>query len=240
MLALPAFWSAFIVALSAPCVVVDAGHGGIEHGTTHETFKEKDIALSLAQRVRDALHKRSPELTVWMTRTADVTLGLKERADLVQEKKCVALISMHVNANLDNKLSGVETYYLDTLKARLTEKLSLLRERQQGHKPDEAELIVSDLVARRQASFSGELAVRVLREVMGRLRQQYQDVHSNGARHDLLELLAAVEVPAIIVEAGYISNAGERARLLDKQYQERIAEGVAEALLAFLREHPEA
>ena len=221
------------------CVVVDPGHGGSEAGTSADTLKEKDLALTLAQRVKSALQTEVPDLEVVLTRQTDTAVSLQERAAVVTQKKCALLISMHVNANLDSRLAGFETYYLDTLKARLQDKLSQLGERSLGRKPQPAELIVSDLVAKRQAAWSGELAVRIQREVMTRVREQFADARSNGARHDLLELLAAVEVPAVIVESGYISNPTERARLQNKAYQARIAEGVAAAIKQFLASHPE-
>lgn len=240
LISIPSLLALWSLAATPTCIVVDAGHGGVENGTTHETTKEKELALTLAQRVKAALARVMPDVEVQMTRQSDVTVSLQERATLVREKKCSMLVSMHVNANLDTRLQGFETYYLDTLKARLQDKLSKLNERQLGHKPEVGELIVSDLVAKRQAAWSGELAVRIQREVMTRLRELHADARSNGARHDLLELLAAVEVPAVIVESGYISNATERGRLFDKAYQERIADGVAQAIKLFITAHPDA
>jgi N-acetylmuramoyl-L-alanine amidase len=226
--------AAWWVLAAAPCVVLDAGHGGsADAGATFELTKEKDVALAVVRRIEEPLAAKG--IGAVLTRESDQTLSLPERASAANASGCVALVSVHFNASVDAKLSGVETYYLDTLKNRLPARIADIAHAKTGREPERAEVIVRDLRMRAQAAASGELAVRTLGRVLTHLRALYPDTRDNGARHDLFELLASTDMPAIIVEAGYLTNPEERAHLAEARYQSAIAAGIAEAVSEFVR-----
>lgn len=219
---------------AAPCVVLDAGHGGpADAGATSELTKEKDLALAVVRRAQDQLIERG--IAVVLTRDSDQAKGLPERARIANASGCGALVSIHFNASVDPKLSGIESYYLDTLKNRLPARIADIAHQKTGHEPKRTEVIVRDLQVRAQAAASGELAVRVLSSVLEKVRVLYPETRDNGARHDLFELLASADMPAVIIEGGYVTHPPERTRLADARYQSAIAAGITEAVSAFLR-----
>ena len=72
------------------------------------------------------------------------------------------------------------------------------------------------------------------RQTVAGARSVAPDVRSNGARHDLLQLLLAADMPSVLVEVGYLSNPVERSHIIDKTYQRAVAKGIAAALQSFL------
>ncbi len=219
------------------CVVVDPGHGGSnDAGATFEAVKEKDLTLQLARRVQEQLAARS--VAVVLTRDGEQTLSLQDRARVAAESHCALLVSVHFNASTDARLSGIETYYLDTMKDRLPARLADIARAQQKTAPERTEVIVRDLRAREQTLASGELAVRLLRATVEKARTVAPDVRTGGARRDLFELLMSVPMPAVIVEGGYVSNPGDRLHLQDARYQTALAQGIADGVSAFLSAHP--
>jgi N-acetylmuramoyl-L-alanine amidase len=89
--------------------MLDAGHGGRQGGAVRNKVDEKTITLSVALKLADEL--RAQGATVIMTRTTDLEVTLEDRVDLSNRVKPDIFLSIHVNANTDPFIHGVETYY---------------------------------------------------------------------------------------------------------------------------------
>ena len=90
-------------------IVVDAGHGGKDLGANREGVYEKDLNLSLAHMVREALEAKG--FKVYMTRSTDVFLPLPEISAITNQILPDLFISIHHNASVNSALNGIETYY---------------------------------------------------------------------------------------------------------------------------------
>jgi N-acetylmuramoyl-L-alanine amidase len=90
-------------------IVVDAGHGGKDHGAIREGIREKDLNLNVALKLRDELQSRG--YTVFMTRTEDEFLSLKEITEEAASYKPDIFISVHHNSSTNPAIYGLETYY---------------------------------------------------------------------------------------------------------------------------------
>lgn len=95
--------------LSCKTIMIDPGHGGFQAGAVRGKVEEKNITLSVALKLRDLL--KADGATVIMTRTTDVALSLHDRAVMSNTLKPDIFLSIHVNANTDRAIHGVETYY---------------------------------------------------------------------------------------------------------------------------------
>ena len=87
--------------------------------------------------------------------------------------------------------------------------------------------ILNDLMLNTKISESSKLAHEVQRGMMGNLRKRYKYVKNLGVKQAPFYILIGAEMPAVLVETGFITNPRERGRLLNKRYLERIAEGIA-------------
>lgn len=104
--------SSELLALSADGtikVVIDAGHGGYDPGCQAQGYKEKDITLDIAKRVKVLLEKSN--IKVYMTRSDDSTLSLKERVEFTNSINPASFVSVHVNASQSAAPEGVDTHW---------------------------------------------------------------------------------------------------------------------------------
>jgi N-acetylmuramoyl-L-alanine amidase len=216
-------------------IVVDAGHGGHDPGAIGpRRVREKDVTLKLAQRLGRHLQARGYEVV--LTRADDRYLALEERTALANTARGDLFVSLHANAHPHRRMAGVETYFLDVENDRYARRLAA---RENGADLDaEAPLaarILTDLDARASAGASRELAALVQREVTRGVRARVGDVRDLGVKSALFYVLLGARMPAVLVEAGFISNRVEERRLASAAYQEEVAAGVARAIDAYAR-----
>ena len=91
-------------------VVIDPGHGGLDTGALRGLTLEKDLTLSIAQKVKTIL-KEAGMKKVLMTRYEDKTLSLEERVEYANKKDADIYVSIHINASVKSEIKGIETHY---------------------------------------------------------------------------------------------------------------------------------
>ena len=91
-------------------VVIDPGHGGLDTGALRGLTLEKDLTLSIAQKVKEIL-KEAGMKKVLMTRNEDKTLSLEERVEYANRKDADIYVSIHINASVKSEINGIETHY---------------------------------------------------------------------------------------------------------------------------------
>ncbi len=186
-----------------PSVVIDAGHGGPDGGTSgFSKVPEKELNLDIALKVRDIL--TAAGVDVVMTRTEDITLtdpdgGTRKNQDLRARKKIAeatpnaVLVSIHMNAFSIEKYSGLQVYYSQN------------------------------------NTQSQELAKDVQTAVASVLQPE-NDRKIKPAGENIY-LLHELDCPAILIECGFLSNAAEAERLNDAEYRQALAFVIANSLL---------
>lgn len=90
-------------------VIIDAGHGGKDKGANRGSVYEKDLALKVAKRVETLLKAKGMPVT--MTRRSDHFISLSSRAAIANRYSNAIFVSIHFNANVSTRVTGVETYY---------------------------------------------------------------------------------------------------------------------------------
>ena len=215
---------------SRPLVVIDAGHGGHDPGAIASGGgREKDVTLLLARAVRDAL-LREGRIRVALTRDADRFLVLEERAGLARRLGADLFVSVHADA-ADNPLASGATVY--TLSDRGSDALAdavAQRENRADGRAGEAgrsstvSSILVDLSQREMRSKSAAFADLVVREGAGRIA-----FHATPRREAAFVVLKSLDLPSALVEAGYLSNPEDAARLADPAWRARFGETVARA-----------
>ncbi len=217
-------------------VVIDPGHGGKDKGAIGRGgLKEKDVVLKIAITLRKELKKRFPGLKIYMTREKDQWLTLKDRSDLANRVDADLFISIHNNAVTQRRFKGVETFYLDNSADRYSVRLANRENRDAGYEVDNLEFILADLMTATNVADSIELARRVQTSMVGELQKKYRDVEDRGVRKALFFVLLNVRMPAILVEASFISNLMEEKRLATPSYRRDVAHAIAEGVEEYVR-----
>jgi N-acetylmuramoyl-L-alanine amidase len=220
-----------------PLVVIDPGHGGHDPGTEIAgTVVEKDLALAIALRLESALRDRG--FATLLTRQNDTFLTLGERTEVANRAHADLFISVHLNSSPDAGTSGIETYYLNNTTDRATIRLARMENGVAGgySAPGQSDLnyILTDLRQGYKANESASLARMIEAETAADISTSLGlRVNALGAKKGPFYVLVGAEMPAVLVECGFLSNADEARELTDPRYQAAIADGVADAVVHY-------
>ena len=192
-----------------PTVIIDAGHGGEDGGAQVDGVLEKDINLSIAEKVADTL--RLCGCRVKEIRDADTAVygedadtlrekkvsDLKRRVEIANESENNILVSIHQNKFDNGAYSGAQVFYSTN-------------------------------------NDNGRVLAEAIRSAVVSLLQKDNTRELKPAGSEIY-LLNNATVPAVIVECGFLSNADERAKLMDNDYQSEMAYSIAMGVLEYLQ-----
>lgn len=216
-------------------VMIDPGHGGIDAGAGGlHGVKEKEVTLVFARELRDILAKNT-DMRVLMTREDDVFLRLSERVRIARQHEADLFVSIHADTiNLRN-IRGATVY---TISDKASDSVaSALAERE--NKSDavagvtheevpEVSDILADLMRRETHAFSLNFAGKVVQALQGETT-----LINNPHRSAGFQVLKAPDVPSVLVEIGYLSNAEDEKLMTDPAWRTRVASRLAEAVKMF-------
>jgi N-acetylmuramoyl-L-alanine amidase len=217
-----------------PLVVIDAGHGGVDPGAINPDtgLREKDVTLAIAKAIRDEL-VRSGRARVALTRSDDRFLVLRERFGIARRLRADLFISIHCDSVGQGDASGASAYTLsevasDREAARLAareNKADVIAGVNLGGEDRAVSSILIDLTQRETMNASAGFARLLGRESAGLIA-----VKPTFHRMASLMVLKAPDMPSVLFETGYISNARDAAFLDSADGRERIAQGVRRAV----------
>jgi N-acetylmuramoyl-L-alanine amidase len=218
-----------------PLVMIDPGHGGYDPGTMSAAgAQEADLALEIAKRVRRELERRG--IRAEMTRTAGVFIPLPERTRIANRAGADLFVSIHLNSSPNPQTTGIETYYLNNTTDRATIRLARI-ENGGAAAPygtrDGANLhyILTDLRQQYKATAAASLARMIDSQTVADLDAGLGiNVNALGAKKGPFYVLVGANMPAVLVECGFLSNSDEARRLGSPQYQDLLAGGIATAI----------
>jgi len=217
-------------------IVIDPGHGGIDTGATGATgVSEKELTLAFALQLRDAISMESL-FEVKLTREEDIFLALNERIAFSRRNRADLTIAVHADSVRQNFVRGATVYTLsrtasDGLAAELahSENLSdIVAGLEFDSRDDAVGDILADLTARETSAFSRQFAGTVIEQLGGKVA-----LIKNPRRSAAFRVLKTAEVPAILLELGYLSNAEDEKLMTDPVWQKMIANEVATAVRRF-------
>lgn len=194
-------------------VVVDAGHGGEDGGTSGGSLLEKDGTLDIAKRVEAALRKQG--VRVRMTREDDRYLALSERCEIANSTRADAFVSIHLNASPGTDAEGFESYY------------------------SSKQNLVPDGALRARLGLDAGVEVKDVRSALlaGFIQKRVAGIgntNDRGARDSGLYVVKNTRCPAVLLECGYVTSAEEADRLKRGAHRERIAAVIADGVCRFL------
>lgn len=179
-------------------IVLDPGHGGVDEGCEKYHVQEKEINLAIALQLREKLEELDRGYEVLMTRDWDVSVALEERVDLANEANADLFVSIHQNACEDASISGAEIWYCGYYAEESGDEKIFDKDSERLARLIQKRLINTELIADRGIKETDELCV-----------------------------VRSTQMPACLVETGFLTNTQENAQLQDETYQQMLAEEIA-------------
>jgi N-acetylmuramoyl-L-alanine amidase len=214
-----------------PIVVIDAGHGGRDPGATSVSGQvhEKELTLALARSLKDELVKRG-RVRVAMTRDDDRYLTLDERAAVARRLNAAMFVSIHIDSAANPLARGASVYSLSDVASDAEAASLAARENgadDGGRSGGSVQAVLADLAMRDQMSASADLAARLVGKAAGRV-----ELRPNPHRFAAFHVLRRADAPAVLFEAGYLSNADDELLLRNPGERAKMVLALAQAIEA--------
>ena len=213
-------------------VVIDPGHGGSEQGARgRDGLLEKDLTLSVARRLKASLEARLG-VRVILTRDGDQNVGLEQRAAIANNNKADLFLSLHANASVRPVASGAEIFYLSLdeygdrakqIARSSSETLPVV-----GGGIRDIELIPWEMAQARYIGASASLA--------GAIELAFRDrvtVSARAVQQAPLRVLVGANMPAVLLEMGFLTNPDQEKLLASDGFQSTIAQALVDAVVQF-------
>lgn len=219
--------------LKIETVVIDAGHGGKDHGKSGASgVLEKAVNLEIARKVSYLLESELG-VKVVMTRDDDTLLSLTRRTEIANESNGDLFISIHCNSWFSPETGGFEAYFLspaltDWDKAVALSENSADNVAGSGDFSSDIEFILWDMVQNEFINESSYLAEVTQRSLSDRL-----SIRDRGVKQANFTVLQGARMPAILIETAFLSNPQEEAKLADPSFQDQVARGLVDAVRRF-------
>ena len=224
-------------AMKIGAILIDPGHGGKDPGAIgiHKidgkmvTVNEKDITLKASKMVYERLKKAYPDKQILLTRSKDTTVSLEERTKIANSVKldvdeAILYISIHANSHSDKNVRGYEVWYLspDYRRTVIAPEYS---------EDDSLSIIMNSMMEEEYTLESGLISQFIM---MGIKEQIGEASHNRGIKTEEWFVVRNSNMPAVLVELGFVSNASEAKNLMDNDYLKKISLGIYNGISAFV------
>lgn len=214
-------------------IVIDPGHGGKDCGAIgYKKYYEKNVVLAIASKMADLLRARG--YTVRMTRSGDRFIKLRNRTRFANRKKADLFISIHANAvpkKNAKKAYGIETYFLSPSRSKRATHAAALENKIEVEDMDfYGKNTFLNALNSEKIVASHKLAIDLQSSVLSSLRARYKNVKDGGVREGPFWVLVGAQMPAVLIEVGFITHPTEASRLKSKTYQDYFARGLADGV----------
>jgi N-acetylmuramoyl-L-alanine amidase len=224
-------------------VVLDPGHGGDDTGKIGPTgLCEKDAALQLSRRIAAALEKRGYE--VHLTRTRDTLIALDDRPRLANRWKAgrpaAIFVSIHFNsaATAARSARGFETFFLSEARTADEQRVADLENAAVEFEDGPAEPVSDEMSILN--GLLNDFWVRASNDLAEVVQSGIATVHTGpdrGVKRAGFRVLIGALMPAVLIEAAFISNAQEARQIADSAFQDRVATAIADAIHRYFDTH---
>jgi N-acetylmuramoyl-L-alanine amidase len=229
-----------LAGLKVKRVVIDPGHGGSDPGAIGPSgVLEKDITLDIGKQLAKLL-REDLKLEVNLTRDSDTFVALEERTAFANTKKADLFISIHLNAARNRDLRGIQTFYLDITDDTVSLHLAARENSTSEKSISQLQLILADLALKSHVDDSIALGQQIQRATVGSLKRNYDHINDLGLKYALFYVLMGARMPAVLVEASFISNPEDEKRLRNKNYRKAVVEAIYVGIKNFIVERNKA
>ena len=191
-------------------IFLDPGHGGSDSGAVSNGLREKDLTLSVYNKVSSRL--ASLGYSVLTSRNTDKDVSLVSRADQANKSNADMLLSIHFNAGGRGASYGIETYYY---KARPEYTPAINKDKHND--PERLEK-------------SRKLAQKIQQSLVSKT-----GAYDRGVKRETFAVLRETSIPSILVELGFIDNQEEASKIKTNEYQEKLADGIVDGIVEYYK-----
>lgn len=213
-----------------PVIVLDAGHGGKDPGTTGTTgIHEKSVVLATALETKRQLQAKG--YTVHMTRSGDTFIQLAQRRAVAQRVKADLFISIHANASANPASQGADVYVWGKANSEQARQIALAENAADkidglpdvGNKNVNA--IISDMMQAQTSTDSAKFGKLLLAQF-----GKFAKLRKGSVETADFVVLRSINVPSVLIELGFLSNPDEEKQLSNNNQRRRFAISIAEAV----------
>ncbi len=220
-------------------VVIDAGHGGRDHGATGPSGTlEKNVVLSIAWQLAREINKQ-PNMHAVLTRKGDYFVPLRKRLALARKGDADLFVAIHADAYLNSRARGASVYALSTHGATSEaarwlarrDNYSELSDIKLDKLADDSPMVRSVLIDLAQKVTIRD-SVHVARSLLDKLNDVTK-LHYKRVEQAPFMVLRSPDIPSVLVETGFISNPREEKLLASTGYQKKIADAILQGILVY-------
>jgi N-acetylmuramoyl-L-alanine amidase len=217
-------------------IVIDAGHGGKDPGAIGPTrFKEKSATLDIALRLEQLL-KTKTKLKVVLTRRSDIFVPLYERGRIANRANGKLFISIHCNASKDRRATGSQTFFLSPARNKQAVAVAMLEnsaiefeeDKEQYQSLTDENYILLNMAQSNYIKESETLGAEVQNWF-----ERKTELKNRGVDQAGFYVLYGANMPAVLVECGFISNKYEEKLLKSKKFRQTVAEVLFQSIVKF-------
>ena len=216
-------------------VVIDAGHGGHDVGTTGITgLLEKDLVLDVALRLGKLVEQRMGAEVIY-TRQDDTFVPLEERTAIANRNHADLFLSIHANSSPEKPVAGVETFYLNFTSSKDRDALDLAARENASSQKSVFELrdLIESISLHDKIEESREFANDIQRTMQANAIRYISTAKDRGIKKAPFLVLIGAQMPSVLSEIGFLSNPREEALLKRPEHRQQIAEALYKGLARY-------
>ena len=210
-------------------IVIDPGHGGHDPGAKGKGVTEAELVLDVALRLEKLLRK-VPGVEVILTRRTDEFIPLPERTAFANREGADLFLSIHANASTNVQAHGIETYFLNFANnqsaAAVAARENASSTQAMGGLPD----FVKAIALNNKLDESRDFALHVQRAMVERQKAANRAPKDLGVKQAPFVVLIGANMPSVLAEMGFVTNAQEAKLLKGNAYRQRVAESLLNAI----------
>jgi len=207
-------------------IVIDAGHGGHDSGTLGvDGIEEKDVVLDVALRLGRLLHDRLGSEIIY-TRSDDTFIPLETRTAIANKAQADLFLSIHANSSSDASARGVETYYLNFTSSPDALETAARENAVSDQSIHQLSDLVKKIALKDKIAESREFAGDVEQSLYGGLQKGNAGLKDRGVKKAPFVVLIGANMPSILAEISFVTNAKDARQLQEPDYRERVAESL--------------
>jgi N-acetylmuramoyl-L-alanine amidase len=215
--------------LSVSRIVIDPGHGGHDPGAMAKGVSEAEVVLDVALRL-EALLQKTPGVEVILTRRTDEFIPLQERTAIANREAADLFLSIHVNANANAQVHGIETYFLNFANNLTAASVAARENAASGQAMGALPDFVKAIALNNKLDESRDFATQVQRAMLERVRAANKTVKDLGVKQAPFVVLIGAAMPSVLAEISFVTNPQEARLLRGAAYRQRIAEALLSAI----------
>jgi N-acetylmuramoyl-L-alanine amidase len=215
-------------------IVIDPGHGGYDPGAMNNGLSEAGLVLDVALRLEKLLAKQ-PGIEVVMTRRSDVFVALEERTAMANRQGADLFLSIHANASEDDRVRGIETYFLNFAPNPAAEAIAARENAASARTMRQLPDIVKAIALNNKLDESRDFASLVQSTMVDRLKRANKSAKDLGVKQAPFMVLIGATMPSILAEIAFLTNHQEATLLRGGTYRQQIAEALFNGVMRYQR-----